>query len=67
MCIAFSGIFYRYADVEPSTASVFRCLGIVLVVGGIAAATVPIGWLRDRARARLAAERSPRDREGTGL
>jgi drug/metabolite transporter (DMT)-like permease len=26
MCIAFSGIFYRYADVEPSTASVFRCL-----------------------------------------
>ncbi len=26
MCIAFSGIFYRYAAVEPSTASVFRCL-----------------------------------------
>jgi drug/metabolite transporter (DMT)-like permease len=26
MCIAFSGIFYRFADVEPSTASVFRCL-----------------------------------------
>ena len=26
MCIAFSGIFYRYADVEPSTATVWRCL-----------------------------------------
>jgi drug/metabolite transporter (DMT)-like permease len=26
MCIAFSGIFYRYAGVDPSTASVFRCL-----------------------------------------
>jgi drug/metabolite transporter (DMT)-like permease len=26
MCIAFSGIFYRFADVEPSTATVFRCL-----------------------------------------
>jgi drug/metabolite transporter (DMT)-like permease len=25
-CIAFSGIFYRYADVSPSTATVFRCL-----------------------------------------
>ena len=35
--------------------------------GIVRAATVPIGWLRDRARARLAAERSPRDREGTGL
>jgi drug/metabolite transporter (DMT)-like permease len=26
MCIAFSGIFYRYAAVEPSTATLFRCL-----------------------------------------
>jgi drug/metabolite transporter (DMT)-like permease len=25
-CIAFSGIFYRYADVPPSTATFFRCL-----------------------------------------
>ena len=26
MFIAFSGIFYRFADVSPSTATVFRCL-----------------------------------------
>jgi drug/metabolite transporter (DMT)-like permease len=26
MCIAFSGIFYRYADVSPSTGVVFRCV-----------------------------------------
>jgi drug/metabolite transporter (DMT)-like permease len=26
MCIAFSGIFYRYAEVSPSTGTVFRCL-----------------------------------------
>jgi len=26
LCIAFSGIFYRFADVEPSTAAVFRCV-----------------------------------------
>ncbi len=26
MCIAFSGIFYRFADVEPSTATVWRAL-----------------------------------------
>jgi drug/metabolite transporter (DMT)-like permease len=26
MCIAFSGILYRWADVSPSTATVFRCL-----------------------------------------
>ncbi len=35
MCIAFSGIFYRYADVSPSTGTVFRCLfglPILLVV-----------------------------------
>lgn len=26
MCIAFSGIFYRYSGASPSTATVFRCL-----------------------------------------
>jgi drug/metabolite transporter (DMT)-like permease len=26
MCIAFSGIFYKFADVTPATATVFRCL-----------------------------------------
>ena len=26
MCIAFSGIFYRFAEVSPATATVFRCL-----------------------------------------
>lgn len=26
LCIAFSGIFYRYAEVTPATATVFRCL-----------------------------------------
>jgi drug/metabolite transporter (DMT)-like permease len=26
LCIAFSGIFYRYAGVSPATATVFRCL-----------------------------------------
>jgi drug/metabolite transporter (DMT)-like permease len=26
MCIAFSGIFYRYAHVSPETATAFRCL-----------------------------------------
>lgn len=26
MCIAFSGIFYRYSNVEPATATVFRAL-----------------------------------------
>jgi len=25
MCIAFSGIFYRFAEVSPATATVFRC------------------------------------------
>lgn len=33
MCIAFSGIFYRFAEVSPSTATVFRCLyGLPLLV-----------------------------------
>ncbi|HEY4228446.1 MAG TPA: DMT family transporter [Candidatus Limnocylindrales bacterium] len=26
MCIAFSGIFYRFAEVSPATATTFRCL-----------------------------------------
>jgi drug/metabolite transporter (DMT)-like permease len=34
MCIAFSGIFYRYADVSPSTGTVYRCLfGLPILVG----------------------------------
>ncbi len=34
MCIAFSGIFYRYAEVSPSTATVFRCLfGLPILLG----------------------------------
>jgi drug/metabolite transporter (DMT)-like permease len=38
-------------DEEPS---IPQLLGVVLVVGGIAAATIPVGRLRDRARAALA-------------
>jgi drug/metabolite transporter (DMT)-like permease len=38
-------------DEEPSIA---QLLGVALVVGGIAVATVPVGRLRDRARAALA-------------
>jgi drug/metabolite transporter (DMT)-like permease len=37
MCIAFSGIFYRYADVSPSTGTVFRCLFGLPVLLGVAA------------------------------
>jgi drug/metabolite transporter (DMT)-like permease len=34
MCIAFSGIFYRYAHVSPSTGTVFRCLfGLPILLG----------------------------------
>jgi drug/metabolite transporter (DMT)-like permease len=34
LCIAFSGIFYRYADVSPSTGTVFRCLfGLPILIG----------------------------------
>jgi drug/metabolite transporter (DMT)-like permease len=34
MCIAFSGIFYRFADVSPSTGTVFRCLfGLPILLG----------------------------------
>lgn len=35
-CIAFSGIFYRYSEVSPSTVTVFRCLyglPILILVG----------------------------------
>ena len=41
LCIAFSGIFYRLADVEPSTATVFRCLyGLPILVA--------VAWLEHR-------------------
>ena len=34
LCIAFSGIFYRYAGVSPSTGTVFRCLfGLPILLG----------------------------------
>lgn len=36
LCIAFSGIFYRYADVPPATATVFRCLYGLPILGAIA-------------------------------
>ena len=33
LCIAFSGVFYRYAAVSPETGTVFRCLfGLPLLV-----------------------------------
>lgn len=33
LCIAFSGIFYRFAEVSPATGTVFRCLyGLPLLV-----------------------------------
>jgi drug/metabolite transporter (DMT)-like permease len=41
LCIAFSGIFYRYADVEPSTATFFRCLYGLPILAGVA-------WLEHR-------------------
>lgn len=36
MCIAFSGIFYRYSEVSPSTATVFRCLFGLPILGLVA-------------------------------
>jgi drug/metabolite transporter (DMT)-like permease len=36
MCIAFSGIFYRYAEVSPSTGTVFRCLFGLPVLAAVA-------------------------------
>jgi drug/metabolite transporter (DMT)-like permease len=55
LCISFSGIFYRYALVSPSTGTVYRCLfGLPILVG--------VAWLErrrfgplPRATARLAA------------
>jgi len=41
LCIAFSGIFYRYADVSPSTVTVFRCLYGLPVL-------VLVAWLEHR-------------------
>jgi drug/metabolite transporter (DMT)-like permease len=36
MCIAFSGIFYRYAEVSPATGTVFRCLFGLPVLAAVA-------------------------------
>jgi drug/metabolite transporter (DMT)-like permease len=36
MCIAFSGIFYRFSEVSPSTATVFRCLFGLPILGLVA-------------------------------
>ena len=36
MCIAFSGIFFRYSGVSPSTATVFRCLYALPFLGMLA-------------------------------
>jgi drug/metabolite transporter (DMT)-like permease len=41
LCIAFSGIFYRYADVTPSTVTVFRCLYGLPVL-------ILVAWLEHR-------------------
>ena len=41
LCIAFSGILYRYADVSPSTETVFRCLYGLPVL-------VLVAWLEHR-------------------
>jgi drug/metabolite transporter (DMT)-like permease len=55
MCIAFSGIFYRYADVSPSTGTVFRALfGLPLLLLVAWAERRRYGPLPGRAR-RLAA------------
>ncbi|MEO5885085.1 MAG: DMT family transporter [Candidatus Limnocylindrales bacterium] len=55
LCIAFSGIFYRYADVSPSTGTVYRALfGLPLLVLVALAERRRNGPLPARAR-RLAA------------
>lgn len=36
MCIAFSGIFYRFAEVTPETATVFRCLYGLPILAAVA-------------------------------
>ena len=41
MCIAFSGIFYKFAEVTPATATVFRCLyGLPILA--------LVGWYENR-------------------
>jgi drug/metabolite transporter (DMT)-like permease len=41
MCIAFSGIFYKFAEVSPETATTFRCLyGLPILA--------LVGWLEHR-------------------
>ena len=41
MCIAFSGIFYRFAEVSPETATTFRCLyGLPILA--------LVGWMEHR-------------------
>jgi drug/metabolite transporter (DMT)-like permease len=41
MCIAFSGIFYRFAEVTPATATTFRCLyGLPILIA--------VGWYERR-------------------
>ncbi|HLX35297.1 MAG TPA: DMT family transporter [Candidatus Limnocylindrales bacterium] len=41
LCIAFSGIFYRFAEVSPATATVFRCLYGLPILAFVA-------WLEQR-------------------
>jgi drug/metabolite transporter (DMT)-like permease len=36
LCIAFSGIFYRFAEVSPATATVFRCLYGLPILAAVA-------------------------------
>lgn len=51
LCIAFSGIFYRYADVSPSTGTVYRALfGLPLLVLVALAERRRYGPLPSRAR-----------------
>ena len=53
-CIAFSGIFYRNADVSPSTGTVYRALfGLPLLL--LVALAQRRRWVRCRARVRLSA------------
>jgi drug/metabolite transporter (DMT)-like permease len=52
MCIAFSGVFYRYAEVSPSTGTVFRCLFGLPILAAVAIAEqrrhgpLPAGTIR---------------------
>lgn len=49
-CIAFSGVFYRFADVSPETATVFRCLyGLPLLLAAAAVERRARGPLPSRA------------------